>query len=46
VRSIILDDDRVLMVYSSRNGDYKFPSGGIESGETHKKALIREVQEE
>ena len=45
VRGIILDNNKVLMIYSGKNGDYKFPGGGIETDETHKEALIREVME-
>ena len=46
VRAIILEGHRLLMVYSPVNGDYKFPGGGIEPGESHEQALAREVQEE
>jgi 8-oxo-dGTP pyrophosphatase MutT (NUDIX family) len=46
VRGIILRSSRLLMVYSQRNGDYKFPGGGIQAGETHAAALIREIREE
>jgi 8-oxo-dGTP pyrophosphatase MutT (NUDIX family) len=28
------------------NGDYKFPGGGVEAGENHATALIREFIEE
>ena len=34
------------MVYSSKVGDYKFPGGGVDKGESHEQALFREVQEE
>jgi 8-oxo-dGTP pyrophosphatase MutT (NUDIX family) len=46
VRGIIRDDNMLLMVYSEVNGDYKFPGGGIQEGETPIQALRREVQEE
>ena len=46
VRGIIRDDNMLLMVYSEVNGDYKFPGGGIQEGETPIQALKREVQEE
>jgi 8-oxo-dGTP pyrophosphatase MutT (NUDIX family) len=46
VRAIILRGSSVLMVYSSRVGDYKFPGGGVEDGERYEDALIREVKEE
>ena len=36
----------LLMVYSSKAGDYKFPGGGIDRGETHQIALVREIREE
>lgn len=48
VRGIILDDKnkKVLMIYSTENGDYKFPGGGVENSEKHEETLIREVNEE
>ncbi len=46
VRGIILKSRKLLMVYSRRAGDYKFPGGGIDTGETHEEALRREVREE
>ena len=36
----------LLMIYSSKVGDYKFPGGGVEAGESHAQALIREILEE
>lgn len=46
VRSIILRENKVAMVYSQKYGYYKFPGGGIEEGESHREALIRETAEE
>jgi 8-oxo-dGTP pyrophosphatase MutT (NUDIX family) len=46
VRAIILKGDQVLMVYSTLNGDYKFPGGGLERDEDHATSLTREVLEE
>ena len=36
----------ILMIYSSMGGNYKFPGGGVDEGESHEQALRREVQEE
>jgi 8-oxo-dGTP pyrophosphatase MutT (NUDIX family) len=46
VRGIIFDQKKLLMILSDKNGDYKFPGGGVKQGENPKIALIREVQEE
>ncbi len=40
VRGIILDNEKVLMILSTENGDYKFPGGGNEIGETKEETLI------
>lgn len=45
-RGIILRGGRVAMVYSRRDGYYKFPGGGIEAHETPVEAMIRETREE
>jgi 8-oxo-dGTP pyrophosphatase MutT (NUDIX family) len=45
VRAVIIKDNNVLMVNSNK-GDYKFPGGGMENGETHEQTAKREVQEE
>ncbi len=46
VRAVISKGDTLLMVYSKKKGDYKFPGGGIEKGENEEEALRREVKEE
>lgn len=46
VRGIILKNGRILMIYSKRDGDYRFPGGGVNEGETYEETLLREVKEE
>ena len=47
VRGIILDrDHKIALIYSQKYHIYKFPGGGIESGEDHLTALAREINEE
>ncbi len=46
VRAVILRGQNLLMIHSSTVGDYKFPGGGVEAGESHEQALRREVREE
>lgn len=46
VRGIILKENKILLVYSDINKDYKFPGGGIEDGEDAYSALKREILEE
>ena len=46
VRAVIKKDGRFAMVHSRKYDYYKFPGGGIEDGEDHAAALIREVREE
>ena len=45
-RGIIVNDGKLALVYSRKEKYYKFPGGGIKSGEDPKNALIREVGEE
>ncbi|HPH96803.1 MAG TPA: NUDIX domain-containing protein [Anaerolineaceae bacterium] len=46
VRGVIFQQEKLLMVYSRVNRDYKFPGGGIEPHESHQQALAREILEE
>lgn len=46
VRGIIINNDKIAMVYSQKYDYYKFPGGGIEEGEDNYQALAREVREE
>lgn len=46
VRAIIIRDGKVGMVHSLKYDYYKFPGGGIESGETQRQTLVRETLEE
>lgn len=46
VRGIIKKEDAYAMVYSAKYGEYKFPGGGREEGESLEDTLVREVQEE
>lgn len=46
IRAIILKDNKLLMVYSSKFNDYTFPGGGMKKGEDHMSALKREIKEE
>ncbi len=46
VRGIIVKNGKVAMVHSRKYDYYKFPGGGLEPGESHTEALLREVREE
>lgn len=46
VRSTIIKENKIAMVYSQKYHYYKFPGGGIEQKETQIDALVRETREE
>lgn len=46
IRAIIYKDNKLLLIHSEINGDYKFPGGGMEIAETEIDTLKREVLEE
>lgn len=46
VRGIIIKNGKIALIYSAKYNYYKFPGGGIEAGESHIDALIREIKEE
>ncbi|MFZ5912016.1 MAG: NUDIX hydrolase [Chloroflexota bacterium] len=46
VRAVIQHGRQLLMIHSANTGDYKFPGGGGQAGETHAQTLAREVAEE
>lgn len=46
VRAVIRRDGLFLLVHSRIAGDFKFPGGGVEPGESGHEAIIREVSEE
>jgi 8-oxo-dGTP pyrophosphatase MutT (NUDIX family) len=46
VRAVIRHGDVLLMMHSPVAGDFKFPGGGVEPGESAREALAREVSEE
>lgn len=46
VRAVILNENKVYMLFSNELNDYTFPGGGIKTGENHIEALKRELREE
>ena len=45
-RAIIIKNNKVYMIHSSKYDYYEFPGGGIEKGESMIDCLIRETKEE
>jgi 8-oxo-dGTP pyrophosphatase MutT (NUDIX family) len=46
VKGVVLRGRTLLMVNSTKVGDYDFPGGGLHEGETHADGLRREILEE
>jgi len=46
VRGVVIKDKTLLMIHSLKEGDYKFPGGGVNTNESKDDALIREINEE
>jgi 8-oxo-dGTP pyrophosphatase MutT (NUDIX family) len=46
VRAVVVKNGQYLMTFSETEGDYKFPGGGVQPGESHRLALKREILEE
>ncbi|WP_099189304.1 NUDIX domain-containing protein [Tepidibacter mesophilus] len=45
-RAIILNENKILLMYTKRYDDYSFPGGGVESNEDLTEGLKRELTEE
>lgn len=45
-RAIVLDNDRILLLYTKRYNDYSFPGGGVDEHEDLILGLYRELTEE
>ena len=45
-RSITMQGDRILLLYTERYEDYSLPGGGLDSGENKIEGMIRELCEE
>ena len=45
-RSITMQGDKILLMYTARYEDYSLPGGGLDSGETKVEGMKRELSEE
>lgn len=45
-RAIALQGSDILVMYTQRYQDYSLPGGGMDDGESHQQALLRELSEE
>ncbi len=46
VKALIFDDQKRILLTKEENGQWAFPGGGMDWGETAHRALVREIQEE
>ena len=44
--AVVIRKDAVLLVHRPRYGDWSFPKGKLDKGETSEQAAVREVEEE
>lgn len=44
--AFIVDNDKVLVIKQKKSGNFGFPKGHVEDGETEVQTVIREVKEE
>ena len=45
-RAIVIKNNKILLMYTSRYEDYSLPGGGVDEGESIEQGLIRELSEE
>lgn len=45
-RAVVINNDKILLIYTKRYDDYTLPGGGVDENEPIKEALIRELYEE
>tara|TARA_B100000809_G_scaffold264456_1_gene320322 strand:- start:674 stop:913 length:240 start_codon:yes stop_codon:yes gene_type:complete len=45
-RSIAMQGDRILLLYTERYEDFSLPGGGLDYGEDKVEGMIRELKEE
>ncbi|MEI6345795.1 MAG: NUDIX hydrolase [bacterium] len=46
VRGVCFYGDKIVIVYDSKKKKWSLPGGGMESGETYRQAIVREIKEE
>ena len=45
-RSIAVQEDTILLLYTARHEDYSLPGGGLDLGEDKVSGMVRELSEE